>query len=374
MDIQNKNKKHQKHVKLTRTTGGHYHMNEWSFIGAPCGVLQQCMSDISNYLKDYQIGLLEADHQASEWSTNYTNQVTDKIQYFRLDSRLKYNAFDLHRTFRAMDMVFVNGNHFAGDRQIVFIHPKKEASLQKKLDRLNNVFAVVLTDETTEIYDFLKPYITADTPIFKINALESLATNILDFQNKQLPKLRGLILAGGKSTRMGEDKGEIVYHGKAQRLQVKEMLDAMDIPAMLSLRSTQQETLEEAVVQDRFYDLGPMGGILSAFMSEPNQAWLTIACDMPQIDEAVIRELVNHRNPSKLATSFYNPDTKFPEPLCTIWEPRAYPILLDFLARGYSCPRKVLINSDVELVHSDQFFKLKNINTPEERKAYLGQK
>ena len=49
----------------------------------------------------------------------------------------------------------------------------------------------------------------------------------------------------------------------------------------------------------------------------------------------------------------------------TIWEPRAYPVMLEFLAQGISCPRKVLINSDVKLVETDDVY-IYNVNTPEE--------
>jgi len=126
---------------------------------------------------------------------------------------------------------------------------------------------------------------------------------------------------------------------------------------------------EFKLIPDSFQDLGPFGGILSAFRKEPNRAWLTIATDIPLLDENVLKLLLSKRNPSKLATCFHNPETKFPEPLITIWEPRAYPVLLQFLATGYSCPRKVLINSEIEEVHLDQNELLTNINTPEELDA-----
>ena len=56
---------------------------------------------------------------------------------------------------------------------------------------------------------------------------------------------------------------------------------------------------------------------------------------------------------------------QFVEPLITIYEPKAYPILLSYLAQGYSCPRKVLINSEVEIIEVDDNL-IRNINTPEE--------
>jgi molybdopterin-guanine dinucleotide biosynthesis protein A len=74
--------------------------------------------------------------------------------------------------------------------------------------------------------------------------------------------------------------------------------------------------------------------------------------------------LLEKRNPSKVATAIKGKGNAFVEPLITIYEPKAYPILLQYLAQGYSCPRKMLINSDVEIVEIDASLIL-NVNTPE---------
>jgi len=84
-----------------------------------------------------------------------------------------------------------------------------------------------------------------------------------------------------------------------------------------------------------------------------------------------LQQLIAQRDPSKIATAFYNSDTDFPEPLITIWEPKSYPILLHFLSLGYSCPRKVLINSDVKVVRLMDESVLVNVNTEEERKVHF---
>ena len=60
------------------------------------------------------------------------------------------------------------------------------------------------------------------------------------------------------------------------------------------------------------------------------------------------------------------------EPLITIYEPKAYPILLQYLAQGYSCPRKMLINSEVEIVEVDDAV-IRNVNTPEEYESALNE-
>lgn len=117
--------------------------------------------------------------------------------------------------------------------------------------------------------------------------------------------------------------------------------------------------------------LGPCGAILSAFRENPNAAWLVIACDVPLVDQKAIQELIAARNTSKLATTFYNPETKWPAPLVTIWEPRAYGTMLQFLAQAYSCPRKVLINSPIEMIQPQRPEILMNANSPKERAEIL---
>jgi len=58
--------------------------------------------------------------------------------------------------------------------------------------------------------------------------------------------------------------------------------------------------------------------------------------------------------------------------LVTIWEPRSYPLLLQFMAQGYSCPRKVLLNSPIELLVTENAQALENVNKPDELQRALG--
>jgi molybdopterin-guanine dinucleotide biosynthesis protein A len=64
-----------------------------------------------------------------------------------------------------------------------------------------------------------------------------------------------------------------------------------------------------------------------------------------------------------LATTYKSPHDNLPEPLITIWEPKSYPVLLSFLADGYSCPRKVLRNSEIKMIDVTNHDVLLNVNT-----------
>jgi molybdopterin-guanine dinucleotide biosynthesis protein A len=123
------------------------------------------------------------------------------------------------------------------------------------------------------------------------------------------------------------------------------------------------------LLTDRVTELGPYGAILSAMMTAPDSAWLIVATDLPYVTEETIRHLVENRNPAKIASAFLNPSSGFPEPLITLWEPKAYPVLLSFLAQGNVCPRKALINSDVHIIEAQDPRWLTNINTREDIEA-----
>ena len=121
------------------------------------------------------------------------------------------------------------------------------------------------------------------------------------------------------------------------------------LETFVSLASGQQVEAHRSI-EDKFLDLGVFGAICSAFMQNPNTAWLVLATDLPFVDQQLITDLLKARNPSKVATAIKGKTKEFVEPLITIYEPKAYPILLSYLAQGYSCPRKALINSDVAIV------------------------
>ena len=84
--------------------------------------------------------------------------------------------------------------------------------------------------------------------------------------------LKGLVLAGGESTRMGSDKGQMDYHGMPQREYLLRLLKAHTSEAYISCRPGQINDSIIPVIEDVYQDLGPFGGILSAFKSDPDSA------------------------------------------------------------------------------------------------------
>jgi molybdenum cofactor guanylyltransferase len=379
--------KHQKHAKLTRPEVGNFARSEWAIMGTTCGTIQELAKKIAeNWTPQYKVGYVDADHKSGDEGADlghFSAEYTDKIGFHRFDFEQKvFSPFQFRPLFNDVDVVLVNGNHFTAARQIVVLDPKKMESLSRKLDRLTNVDLFInngldLTDfkAFAQINDANK---WSEIPVFNINEIDLISHYLALKINK--PTIKSLILAGGKSQRMGINKATLNYHGKPQTEFLMDILRGLNIEPHLSCRKEQAVDFimdlaaeNVPIVTDTFLDLGPFGAILSAFRHDPNAAWLVIACDLPLLDAETLDFLIKNRNLSSIATAFKSPEStdRFPEPLITIWEPRAYPILLSFLAQGISCPRKVLINSDTHLLDAPNLNALKNVNTPEEKEAVL---
>lgn len=180
--------------------------------------------------------------------------------------------------------------------------------------------------------------------------------------------LNGLVLAGGKSKRMGKDKGSIEWHGKEQRFFAADLLGELCDRVFISCRPDQERSLgsDYQALPDTFLGLGPFGGILSALRSDREKAWLVIACDLPLLDERTLSFLIENRDMDKVATAYESPFDGLPEPLIAIWEPRSYPVLLHFLGKGITCPRKVLLNTAAHIIKPTDLNALMNVNTPDD--------
>ncbi|WP_422080783.1 NTP transferase domain-containing protein [Ulvibacterium sp.] len=187
-------------------------------------------------------------------------------------------------------------------------------------------------------------------------------------------KLYGLVLSGGKSTRMGEDKGQIAYHGMPQRDYLYHLLDEVCERTYMSIRKEQEGEIAAGYnsIQDQDEYKGPFNGLLSAHSQFPDVAWLVLACDLPLMDAPSLRQLISARDPNKMATTFAQKENPLPEPLCAIWEPQALRSSISYLAQGNGIgPRKFLINNEVKLVFPKNADVLFNANSKANYKEAL---
>jgi molybdopterin-guanine dinucleotide biosynthesis protein A len=181
--------------------------------------------------------------------------------------------------------------------------------------------------------------------------------------------IRGLILAGGSSSRMRRDKAALLYGGVSQLERAHELAGRHLEEVYVSVRAGQAGDPARArhrLIIDAVEGEGPIVGIRSAFAAHPHCAWLVMACDLPFLSAAALGQLLRERDPAALATAFRSAHDGLPEPLCAIWEPAAAAQLARHQAEGGRCPRKFLIRHGAHLLEPMDRRALDNVNTPEE--------
>lgn len=355
---------HQKHANITRKHNDNYATNEVAILGTKCGVIENLVRKVSSNLSNYNLAYFDASHAKDVEKNNLTEYTFHHEGNLQINTTSSINKFEQRLQFINHDFVFINGNHYQGAKQILILDPEKEASIRKRLDQITNIQFIIKLNSDATYFDCLIdkfPNIENITS-YTIDEVGKIASHINLIIQEHIPLVKGLVLVGGKSTRMGTDKSQLDYHGKPQKEHVKELLESNNIETFYSVESNTNKTEE---IHDAFINLGPFGGICSAFQKDPNSAWLVLATDVPFVNSELIELLLQKRNSSKLATTIKGKNKEFPEPLITIYEPKAYTKLLQYLAQGYSCPRKMLINSDVEIIEVDDNL-IRNINTPKE--------
>jgi len=183
------------------------------------------------------------------------------------------------------------------------------------------------------------------------------------------PTLYGLLLTGGRSTRMKRDKARLEYAGKPQLDRAMELIAPLVSRAFVSVRAEQRDDPQRTAyetIADLRNDLGPLGGIQAAFHAYPSNAWLVLACDLPFLDATTIRHLIERRAASRLATAYRSAANGLPEPLCAIYEPASRASLEEWISQGMNCPRKWMSRGDVELLDLPNAHALDNVNTANE--------
>jgi molybdopterin-guanine dinucleotide biosynthesis protein A len=192
-----------------------------------------------------------------------------------------------------------------------------------------------------------------------------------------MPPLYGLVLAGGRSRRMGRDKVALAYHGETPHARYTADLLARSCERVfVSCRADQTEEDPSLAsvrdlprIADAFAYGGPLNGILSALRAHPQAAFLVAACDLPFLSGFALAQLARERNPLMPATAFWNPARESLEPLCAIYEPGFTEAAESSIQLGLSCPTKILEALDIEVLRpsvSQGADFLENANRPED--------
>ncbi len=92
---------------------------------------------------------------------------------------------------------------------------------------------------------------------------------------------KAYILAGGKSSRMGQDKATIILFGKPFIQHIHETLISLGISCSIISSNKKHESLGIPLIKDSVKDIGPLGG-LSTVLENTSSEWsFIVSCDIP---------------------------------------------------------------------------------------------
>ena len=144
----------------------------------------------------------------------------------------------------------------------------------------------------------------------------------------------GVVLAGGRSTRLGQDKVRLRLPGDGRDMLAltADLLAACTDGVVISCRAPDagEETLALPGIRsipDAEPGLGPLGGVWSA-LRELRQPILVLSCDLPFMDGPTLRRLLDAREarlPGTIMTTYQQEETGFIEALVAVYEPACLP-------------------------------------------------
>jgi Cdc6-like AAA superfamily ATPase len=218
---------HKKHTNLERRNNDNFAPNEISILGTNCNTISNLVSKVSQQLSNYKLAYFDASHAKDVEENRVSEFVFHHQGNVQITSSGSVNKFQQRLDFAQYDAVFINGNHYQGAKQILILDAAKEASVLKRLEQLDNIQFVIKLTKDTEYFSFLEeryPHLK-NMICYTIDEVDKIAKHIHHLIQEKIAPVKGLVLVGGKSTRMGEDKSKLNYFGKPQKEVAKEVLE-----------------------------------------------------------------------------------------------------------------------------------------------------
>jgi molybdopterin-guanine dinucleotide biosynthesis protein A len=175
-----------------------------------------------------------------------------------------------------------------------------------------------------------------------------------------------IILAGGKSIRMGANKALVPFKGKPMIMQAIAIAEHYSWPVLISANNADLDHLGFPVVHDILQVPSPLAGIHGG-LAASRTAWnLVLSCDMPHIDSRIIDRLRSHLTDEvRMVVPVHD---NLVEPLCGFYHRDLIPVIEANASLGKMSPLDLLKESFAVKVTTDDFgtavnaFLFKNVN------------
>lgn len=148
---------------------------------------------------------------------------------------------------------------------------------------------------------------------------------------KKHDNITAILLAGGKSSRMGSDKGLIDFHGKKLIEHVIDLLRPQFKNVSIISNNAAYKDFGMAVYEDIHKNIGPIGGLHSGLTHSITHQNLFVACDLPYLNNELIDFILEKNNEYDAVVPYHN---HLPEPLCALYNKSCLPVFEKMIANN----------------------------------------
>jgi molybdopterin-guanine dinucleotide biosynthesis protein A len=174
----------------------------------------------------------------------------------------------------------------------------------------------------------------------------------------------GYVLVGGHSSRMGRNKAFLPGQFRYVLDDVAQSVRAATGNVTLIGNPSLYQEIGYPCIPDLRPGLGPLSGLEAALVNSHNDLNLILACDMPAIDPAHLRSLVEQARVSKASCVVTHDVTGQVHPLCAVYKKDCLPVIQCRLDEKRLSLTGLLDEVGTEYVRLESV--VQNINTPEE--------
>ncbi|MBT3242701.1 MAG: molybdenum cofactor guanylyltransferase [Bacteroidetes bacterium] len=181
--------------------------------------------------------------------------------------------------------------------------------------------------------------------------------------------LSGVILAGGESKRMGQDKAFMLWRGKALYEWALAALKPLCNEVFISSNSDPELFGGQNVIADRFPGIGPIAGLESGLFHAANSSVIFVSCDTPLISSDLFAYLLEKHTGYDISLAAHN---GINEPMIGIYNKSVHEVFLKAIRSGLHKPPAVIRSAhwqDVNIFSNLNFFSpdlFLNLNRPED--------
>ncbi len=138
--------------------------------------------------------------------------------------------------------------------------------------------------------------------------------------------IRGLVLAGGRSLRFGSDKALALYEGTSFLDRAVSLLASLELkPIVVTRQGANYPLAGCAVIYDKLFEKGPLGGLYTAMSVFKNTAFLVVPCDMPALTPLVLSDLLAAHEPH-FGITVYSTESGI-QPFPGLYEPSLFEVV-----------------------------------------------